>query len=205
MRSAYPALTRENSRFSAICDELRLAAAAADGFLGFRRAGGGNFGDFCLGRADVEALAELQVYFGEDVAVFLEESAGVFAALTDALAVVAVPGARFLDDIVGNGQVEDVAFAADAFAVENVELGFAEWCGHFVLDDLDFGAGADHLVAFLDGGDAADVDANGGVELEGAAAGGGFGIAEHDTDFFADLVDEDQCGARFGDRAGELA
>src|SRR6185312_11319181 len=82
-----------------IC-RLWLTAAAADGFFGFRRAGGWNLGDFRFGRADVEALAELGVHFGVDVPVFLEERAGVFAALADALAAVAVPGAGFIDDVV---------------------------------------------------------------------------------------------------------
>src|SRR3954462_3129674 len=48
---------------------------------------------------------------------------------------------------------------------------------------------------------AADVDADGSVELEGAAAGGGFGVAEHHANFFADLVDEDHGAFGFGNRA----
>src|SRR6202042_264634 len=75
----------------------------------------------------------------------------------------------------------------------------------FVLDDFDAGARADDDVAFLDGSDAADVDAHGRVKLEGAAAGGGFGIAEHDANFFADLIDENQAGTRFGDGSSEFA
>ena len=67
------------------------------------------------------------------------------------------------------------------------------------------GARADDAVAFLDGLNAADIDADRGIELERAAAGGGFGVAEHDADFFADLVDENEAGARLGDDAGEFA
>ena len=52
--------------------------------------------------------------------------------------------------------------------------------------------------------DAADVDADGGVEFEGAAAGGGFRVAEHHADFLADLVGEDADGAGLGDERGEL-
>ena len=33
-----------------------------------------------------------------------------------------------------------------------------------------------------------------GIELQRAAAGGGFRIAEHHADLLADLVDEDQAG-----------
>ena len=49
-------------------------------------------------------------------------------------------------------------------------------------------------VAFLDVLDAADVEAHRGVELERRAAGGGLGVAEHDADLLADLVDEDDAG-----------
>ena len=42
-------------------------------------------------------------------------------------------------------------------------------------------------------------------ELEGAAAGGGFRVAEHDADFLADLVGEDADGAGLGNEGGEFA
>ena len=67
------------------------------------------------------------------------------------------------------------------------------------------GARADHAVAFLDGLNAADIDADRRVKLQRAAARGGFRIAEHHADFLADLVDENQAGLRFGDDGGELA
>ena len=52
---------------------------------------------------------------------------------------------------------------------------------------------------------AADVDAHAGVELEGLAAGGGLGVAEHDADLLADLVGEDAGGFGLGEDGGELA
>ena len=55
------------------------------------------------------------------------------------------------------------------------------------------------------GADAADVEAHRGIEFERVAARGGLGIAEHDADLHADLVDENHKAARFRDRAGELA
>ena len=147
-----------------------LYLAGTDGFLGFDRAAGGDFGDVSFGvGADVELFAQLGVHFGEGVGVVAEEGAGVFAPLSDALAGVAVPGAGLLDDVVGHGHVEHFAFAADAFAVEDVELGLAEGGGDLVLDDLDLGAVAGDDVAVFDGGDAADIDSYGGVKLEGAA------------------------------------
>ena len=78
--------------------------------------------------------------------------------------------------------------------------------GDLVFDDLDLGAVAgDGAVGGLDLADAADIDADGGEELEGAAAGGGFRVAEHDADFLADLVGEDADGAGLGDEGGEFA
>ena len=41
--------------------------------------------------------------------------------------------------------------------------------------------------------------------MSARAAGGGFGVAEHDADLLADLVDEDEAGARLRDGSGELA
>ena len=60
------------------------------------------------------------------VGVLLEEIAGVFASLTDALAVEAEPGAGFFDHVVNHAEIEKIALAGGAFAVEDVKLGFAE-------------------------------------------------------------------------------
>jgi hypothetical protein len=79
----------------------------------------------------------------------------------------------------------------DALAVHDVELDLLERRRHLVLDHLDAGLVADHLVALLDRADAADVEAHRGVELQRVAAGGGLGAAEHHADLHADLVDED--------------
>src|SRR5206468_9187099 len=77
-------------------------------------------------------------------------------------------------------------------------------CGDLVLHNLDLHSGADHFFAFFDLRHAANVDAHRGVELEGAATAGGLWVAEHHTDLFADLVDEDQACSGLGDDAGEL-
>ena len=80
----------------------------------------------------------------------------------------------------------------DPFAVHHVELGLAERRRHLVLHHLDPRPAADHGVAVLDARDAADVHPDRGIELQRPPAGRGFGIAEHDADFLAQLVDEDQ-------------
>src|SRR5207237_96437 len=103
------------------------------------------------------------------------------------------------------GKVEQGAVARNPLHVKYVKFGFAEWSCDLVLNDFDSGSGAGHHIAFFDCGDAANVHADGGVELQSAATGGGFGIAEHHADFFADLINKDQAGARLRDNAGQLA
>src|SRR3989442_3249027 len=82
---------------------------------------------------DAEFLVQLAFDVGEDPGMELEEVARVLAALADALAAVAEPGAALLDDVVLHRQIEQVAFAGDALAVEDVELDLAERRGHPVL------------------------------------------------------------------------
>src|SRR6185437_8040212 len=114
-----------------------------------------------------------------------------FPCPADAFAAVAVPGTGFLDQVVVDAQFDQLALARGTLAVENFELGLPEWWGHLVLDHLDAGFRADHLVALLDCADTADIQSNGRVELQRVAAGGGFRVAEHHADLHADLVDED--------------
>ena len=53
--------------------------------------------------------------------------------------------------------------------------------------------------------DAPNIKTNGGIEFEGISPGGGFGITEHNTDFFAELVDENANTTGFADAAGKFA
>ena len=86
-----------------------------------------------------------------------QEDARIVLALADTLAVVAVPGARFFDDLCFDAEVDDLALARRAFSVQDVEVRFPERRRDLVLDDLDAGLGADHLVALLDRADAAKI------------------------------------------------
>src|SRR6185436_5288794 len=140
-----------------------------------------------------------------DVRVFLQELLRVFAALAQALAAVREPRAGLFDDSLVDADVEQIAPLRDALAVHHVELRLAEGRGDLILDDLHARAPADDDVAVLDAGDAADVDADRGIELQRAAAGGRFRVAEHDADFLAQLVDEHEARLRLRDDAGELA
>ena len=61
------------------------------------------------------------------------------------------------------------------------------------------------LVGVLERLDAADVEADRGVELERPAARGHLGVAEHHAHFFPQLIDEDRRRLRLVDGAGQLA
>ena len=74
-----------------------------------------------------------------------------------------------------------------------------------VLHDLDADPVADRLGAGLDRLHPPDVEADRGVELQGAATGRRLGVAEHDADLLAQLVGEHERRVRAGDGAGELA
>src|SRR6185436_18512485 len=137
--------------------------------------------------------------------IFLEEFPGVLAALADALGAIREPGARLLDHISFHAEVEQFTRLGDTFPVDDVELDLPEWRGDLVLDYFHAGLVADDLVALLDLADAADVEADRGIEFQRIAARGGFGRAIHHADLHADLVDEDQHGLRLGDRGGEFA
>src|SRR5262249_52483787 len=121
----------------------------------------------------------------EQFLVVIEEDLGVFAALTELHVAVAEPGALLFDDVVFAGEVDHVGGAADAAVEHDVEHGLAEGRGDFVLNYAGLDLVAGHAVALLDRGDAADVDTDRAVEFQGATAGGGLGIAEHDADLLA--------------------
>ena len=140
-----------------------------------------------------------------DVRVLREEHLGVGPALAEALVVVAEERAALGDDVVEDAEVEQRAFARDALAVGDVELGLLERRRDLVLDDLDADAVAHGLGAVLERLDAADVEPDGGVELERLAAGGDLRVAEHDADLLAQLVGEGADRARAAQAAVELA
>src|ERR1035441_144168 len=156
-------------------------------------------------RTNAHLLAQFRVDAREHVLVLLQEATHILAALPDALALEAVPGAALVHDAVGHGQVQRIALARDAFAVQNVELGVAERRGHLVLHDLYLGPRPDTDIALFYRANPANVDAHRRVELQRLAAGRGLRVAEHDADLLADLVNKDEGGARLRHRTGQLA
>ncbi len=103
-----------------------------------------------------------------------------------------------------HAHVDQAALAADAVAVEDVELGLLEGRRDLVLDDLDAGAVADRVGAVLQRLDASDVEPHRGVELQRPATGRGLRRAEHHADLLAELVDEDRGGLGLVERTGDL-
>src|ERR1039457_1566677 len=191
----------QKSRRDSSITAAALAAAASADCPGARARLRGLFLN-TLGRHHLEA--DLVLDFLGDVRVLLQVHARIVLALTDALAVVAVPGAGLVDDALRGADLDDLALARDAGAIHDLELGFAKRRRHLVLDDLDARLVADHFLAILDGADSADVEPHRGVELERVAAGRGLGVAEHHADLHANLIDEDHDRVRALDVAGQL-
>src|SRR5690606_11719580 len=126
-------------------------------------------------------------------------------ALTNLVALIAVPGTGFLHQPLLHTEVDDLAVAIDALAVEDLELGLTERRSHLVLDDLHAGLTAHHLFAILHRAGAADIQTYRGIELQSVTTGGGFRATEHHANLHADLVDEDHQAVVILDVTGDLA
>src|SRR4051812_10886855 len=86
-----------------------------------------------------QAGTHLVFDLARDFLVLLQVGAHVVLALADAVALVGVPRARLLDDVVGARDVDDLTLPRDAQAVHDLELGLAEWRGNLVLHHLHAG------------------------------------------------------------------
>src|SRR5438552_3292146 len=87
--------------------------------LPFAVCGWGNSGNreahnFAKGELDAAAI----------IRIILQELARIFAALAKAFTLEGEPGPTLLDDVFVDGEIEQVAFARDPFAVQDVELRF---------------------------------------------------------------------------------
>ena len=116
------------------------------------------------------------------------------ATLTEFAVAVREPAAALFDDSVLHAEVNYFAGVRDAFAEHNFEFSLAEWRCHLVLHHFHAGGVANHVFAVFQLTDAANVEAHRAVELEGVAAGGGFGVAEQHANLVAKLVDEYAAG-----------
>ena len=134
-----------------------------------------------------------------------QERLGGLATVAELVLAIGKPGPHLFTDAALDGHIQNRALFGDAGAVHDVKLGRTERSRHLVLNDLGTNAIADNLVLELDGIDFANIDSHGREELERAASRGGLGVAEHDADLLAQLVNEDAGRVGLGKRAGELA
>src|SRR6185437_847560 len=149
--------------------------------------------------------AQFDFQLGRNILIFFQELLRILASLANPLTFIAEPGSGFLHHTLVHSQVQQVSFAGDAFSVHDVKFGLSEGRSRFVLYNLDFSPRAYHQIGVFDGGNAADIHADGRIKLERPATSGGFRVAEHDPDLFPDLIDKDQAGARLGDNARKFA
>src|SRR5690606_31309624 len=119
---------------------------------------------------DVELLADLRLDLGGELRILLEVRLGVLAALTQPDVPVAEPGARLLDHIRLDAEVDQQTRVADPLVEHDVELGLPERRRDLVLHHLHPRPVPDLLLAVLDRADPADVQAQARVELQRTAA-----------------------------------
>ena len=104
-----------------------------------------------------------------------------------------------------DSQIHQFTPLGDALTIHDVKDRFLEGRRYLVLDDLGTGTVADDFRSILDGLHPADINTHRGVELQGITARRRFGIAEHDADLLAQLVDEDTRRVGLADGRCQLA
>src|SRR5690606_8937274 len=102
------------------------------------------------------------------------------------------PRAALFDDAEVGCEIEEVPRPGDPLAVHDVELRLPEGRSELVLDHLDARAAPHRLASLLERLRPADVETDGGVELESSAAGLDLRGAEHHPYLLPDLVGEDE-------------
>src|SRR5699024_8817919 len=121
---------------------------------------------------NLELLHDAVLQLFGQLGVRLQEITSLFLALAELLTLIGEPGPRLLNNPGVHAEVKDRALSGNALTVEDVELGDLERRRDLILHDLQPGAVTPHILAVLQCLDAADVAANGGVELQGLTAGG---------------------------------
>ena len=86
---------------------------------------------------------------GSQSRVLFQEDFGCIPTLCKFAIVVGVPRAALLDYAIVNTEVEDFANLLDTLAIHNVEFSLTERRRNLVLNNFNFGAGAELLVAIL--------------------------------------------------------
>jgi len=126
----------------------------------------------CLPLLEATVLSASRILLSISTATseFPREGLGVFAPLADALLSVGVPGAALSDDVLIERHIEDRSHLRDAVTVGDVELGLPERWSAFILDDFDARARSDAVLADFDRFELANVEPNGRIEFQRAAA-----------------------------------
>ena len=127
---------------------------------------------------------------------------GLFPALAQAHLPIVDPGPTLLHDVQFHTEIEKVPLKTDPLIEHDVKFSRLERRSDLVLDHLGSHTVANRLAGgIFDGRDAPYVQTDGTVEFQGITARRGLRVAEHHTDLYADLIDEDQTGFALADHA----
>ena len=104
-----------------------------------------------------------------------------------------------------HSEIDEISRDADSFVEHNVKFCFTEWRCNLVLNHLCAHAISNIVLTIFDRANAANVDANGRIELERASTRRCFGTAEHHANLLAQLIDEDHDHFAFGNSTRQLS
>src|SRR5262245_32508807 len=134
-----------------------------------------------------------------------QKIANRIASLPEPFTVIGVPGTGLFQHFLIDTEIYQLAGFRDALSKQDIEFSLFERWSHLVLDDLHEEAAPDYILPFLDRFTPADIQPDRRIELERVAPGRRLGIAEHDAELHANLVDEDDRRLRFRDGGRELS
>src|SRR5665213_2725233 len=121
-----------------------------------------------------QSLAQLHIQLLERLRIILQKLPRILTALSNALALIAIPSPALLHQVLRHPQIDQVALFRDALTVNNVELRLAKRWRHLVLHDLDLGAVPRHHVAVFNRRNAPNIRADARIKLQRAPARGRF-------------------------------
>src|SRR5579863_4806565 len=130
---------RPEAKESALCSDWHLHRVRRSARHGSDTAVGRSSCRGCrLGRRSnqPQRLSHFGIQPRHHILIVFEELAGNFAALLDLLAFIAEPRTRLLQDVIVDRQIEQIAFARNAFPVKDIELGLTERRCNLILNDL---------------------------------------------------------------------
>ena len=117
----------------------------------------------------------------------------------------AVPRTSLVEHFECKPELEQFAQVRDAAPEDEFKFAGAERRRHLVFHHFHARHCTDVAAVFLDIAESAHIESERSVKLEGVSSCGHFWIAKGDVDFFAQLVDEDASGARFGERSRDFS